>query len=185
MARRQEEVLPFECRYWRVEVNVANLELKKYQDATRAEKLNKGVEHARELHAQFFALFDQFRPALFSLDISSEPMPQGDGLARLRIITPFGDIFATAAYTFDDGHVGAAMLFTDEKKVDDRTVSRKLNAVLLAREGFWVDADGDRVKTPFVEMSEKIAYAPVHKALAAKLKADSEYVSSFTRSFLL
>ena len=164
---------------------MANLELKKYQNATAADKLNKGVEHARGLHAQFFALFDQFRPALFSLDISSEPMPQGDGPARLRIITPFGDLFATAACTFDDGHVGAAMLFTDEKKVDDRTVSRKLNAVILGREGYWIDADGDRLKTPFTEMSEQIAYAAVHKALAAKLKADSEYVSSFTRAFLL
>ena len=164
---------------------MANLELKKYQDATRADKLNKGVKHARELHAQFFALFDEFRPALLSLDISSEPMPQGDGPARLRIITPFGDLFASAAYTFDDGHVGAAMLFTDEKKVDDRTVSRKLNAILMAREGFWIDADGDRVKTPFVEMSEQIAYSAVHKALAVKLKAESEYISSFTRAFLL
>ena len=41
------------------------------------------------------------------------------------------------------------------------------------------------MKTPFTEMSEKIAYATVHKALATKLKADSEYVSSFTRAFLL
>lgn len=164
---------------------MANLELKKYQDATRADKLSKGVEHARELHAQFFALFDQFRLALLGLDIASEPMLQGDGPARLRIITPFGELFATAAYTFDDGHVGAAMLFTDEKKVDDRTVSRKLNAVLLAREGFWIDSDGDRLKTPFTEMSEQLAYAAVHKALAAKLKSDSEYVSSFTRAFLV
>lgn len=77
------------------------------------------------------------------------------------------------------------MLFTDEKKVDDRTVSRKLNAVLLVRDGYWTDADGDRVKTPFVDMDEEIAYAAVHKALAAKLKVDSEYISSFTRAFLL
>ena len=162
---------------------MANPELKKYQDATRADNLSKGVGHARELHAQFFALFDEFRPALLSLDISSELMPQGDSPACLRIITPFGDLFATAAYTFDDGHVGAAMLFTDEKKVDDRTVSRKLNAVLLARDGYWTDSDGDRVKTPFVEIGEQIAYVAVHKALAAKLKADSEYVSSFRNSF--
>ena len=162
---------------------MANPELKKYQDATATYKLSKGVEHARELHAQFFALFDQFRPVLQGLDITSEPVPQGEGMTRLRITTPFGDLFATAAYTFDDGHVGAAVLLTDEKKVDDRTVSRKLNAVLLAREGFWIDADGDRVKTPFVEMSEQVAYAAVHKALAAKLKADSEYVSSFRNSF--
>ena len=162
---------------------MATPELKKYQDATRADKLSKGVEHARELHAQFFALFDQFRPELLGLDIASEPMPQEDGLACLRIITPFGDLFATAAYTFDDGHVGAATLFTDEKKVDDRSVSRKLNAVLLTRDGYLTDADGDRLKTPFTEMSEQIAYATVQKALAAKLKADSEYVSSFRNSF--
>ena len=173
-------------------MNVATPELKKYQDATRADKLSKGVEHARELHAQFFALFDEFRPALLRLDISSELMPQRDGPAqqrdgpaRLRIITPFGDLFATAAYTFDDDHVGAAMFFTDEKKVDDRSVSRKLNVVLLARDGYWTDADGDRVKTPFVEMGEHLAYAAVHEALAAKLKSDLEYVSSFTRAFLL
>ena len=77
------------------------------------------------------------------------------------------------------------MLFTDEKKVDDRFVSRKLNVVLLARDEYWTDADGDRVKTPFVEMGEHLAYAAVHKALAAKLKSDLEYVSSFTRAFLL
>jgi hypothetical protein len=164
-------------------MNVANPEMKKYQDATRADKLRKDVEHARELHAQFFALFDQFRPALVSLDIASEPMPPGDGPARLRIITPFGDIFATAAFTFDDGHAGAAMLFTDEKKVDDRTVTLKLNAVLLARDGYWTDSDGDRVTTPFTERNVHIPYATVHKALAVKLKADSEYVSSFRNSF--
>ena len=164
---------------------MANPELKKYQDATAACKLSKGVEHARELHAQFFALFEQFRPALQGLDITSEPVPQGEGPTRLRVITPYGKLFATAAYTFDDGQVGAAVLFTDEKKVEDRTVSRKLNAVLLARDGYWTDADGDRVKTPFEEMGEQIAYAAVHKALAAKLKVDSEYVSSFTRAFLL
>lgn len=164
---------------------MANLEMKKYQDATTAEKLSKGVQHAQELHAQFFALFDQYRPALLSLDIASEPMPQGDGPTRVRVITPFGSLYATAAYTFDDGHAGAAMLFTDEKRVDDRTVSRKLNAVVLGREGFWIDSDGDSLKTPFTEMSEHVAYAAVHKALAAKLKADSEYVSSFTRAFLV
>ena len=75
------------------------------------------------------------------------------------------------------------MLFTDEKKVDDRFVSRKLNAVLLARDGYWTDSDGNRVKTPFVEMSEHLAYAAVHKALAAKLKVDSEHVCSFRNSF--
>lgn len=166
-------------------MNVANPEMKKYQDATTADKLGKGIQQARTLHAQFFALFDQFRPALLNLDIASEPMPQGDGPSRLRVITPFGNLYATAAYTFDDGHAGAAMLFTDEKKIDDRTVSRKLNAVMLGREGFWIDSDGDRLKTPFTEISEDIAYAAVHKALAAKLKADSEYVSSFTRAFLV
>ena len=164
---------------------MANLEMKKYQDATTADKLSKGVEHARDLHAQFFALFDQFRLALLSLDIASQPMPQGDGPSRLRVITPFGHLYATAAHTFDEGHTGAAILFTDEKRVDDRTVSRKLNAVMLGREGFWIDSDGDRLKTPFTEMSEHIAYAAVHKALAAKLKADSEYVSSFMRTFLV
>ncbi len=164
---------------------MANLELKKYQDATTADKLNKDVRHARELHVQFFALFDQFRPALLGLDVASEPMPQGDGPIRLRVSTPFGDLYATAAYTFDDGHAGAAILFTDEKKIDDRTVSRKLNAVMLGREGYWIDSDGDRLKTPFTEMSEHLAYAAVHKALAAKLKADSEYVSSFMRAFLV
>lgn len=164
---------------------MANPEMKKYQDATTADKLGKSVQQARELHAQFFALFDQFRQALLNLDIASEPVPQGDGTTRLRVITPFGNLYATAAYTFDDGHAGAAMLFTDEKKVDDRTVSRKLNAVILGREGFWIDSDGDRLKTPFTQISEQIVYASVHKALAAKLKADSEYVSSFTRAFLV
>ena len=164
---------------------MANPEMKKYQDATTADRLGKSVQQARELHAQFFALFDQFRQALLNLDIASEPVPQGDGTTRLRVITPFGNLYATAAYTFDDGHAGAAMLFTDEKKVDDRTVSRKLNAVILGREGFWIDSDGDRLKTPFTQISEQIVYASVHKALAAKLKADSEYVSSFTRAFLV
>ncbi|MBG6071031.1 MULTISPECIES: hypothetical protein [unclassified Polaromonas] len=164
---------------------MANPEMKKYQDATTADKLGKSVQQARELHAQFFALFDQFRQALLNLDIASEPVPQGDGTTRLRVITPFGNLYASAAYAFDDGHAGAAMLFTDEKKVDDRTVSRKLNAVILGREGFWIDSDGDRLKTPFTQISEQIVYASVHKALAAKLKADSEYVSSFTRAFLV
>jgi hypothetical protein len=165
-------------------MNVANPEMKKYQDATTADKLGKSVQQARELHTQFFGLFNQFRQALLNLDIASEPVPQDDGPTRLRVITPFGNLYATAAYTFDDGYAGAAMLFTDEKKVDDRTVSRKLNAVILGREGFWIDSDGDRLKTPFTETSEHIAYASVHKALAAKLKADSEFVSSFTRAFL-
>lgn len=164
---------------------MSNPEMKKYQEATTADKLGKGVRQARELHAQFFVLFDQFRPALLGLDIASQPMPQGDGPISLRVITPFGDLFATAAYTFDDGYTGAAMLFTDEKKVDGRTVSRKLNAVMLGREGYWIDSDGDRLKTPFTEMSEQIAYAAVHKALAAKLKSEAEYVSSFNRAFLL
>lgn len=163
---------------------MANPEMKN-QDATTADKLGKGIQQARESHAQFFALCDQFRPALLNLDIASEPMPQGDGPNRLRVITPFGNLYATAAYTFDDGHAGAAMLFTDEKKIDDRTVSRKLNAIMLGREGFWIDSDGDRLKTPFTETNEHIAYVAVHKALAAKLKADSEYVSNFARVFLV
>ena len=123
-------------------MNVVNPEMKKIQAATAADKLGQGFHQAPELHTQFFALFDQFRQALLNLDIASEPVPQGDGTTRLRVITPFGNLYATAAYTFDDGHAGAAMLFTDEKKVDDRTVSRKLNAVVMDWEGYWIDSDG-------------------------------------------
>ena len=123
-------------------MNVVNPEMKKIQAATAADKLGKGFHQAPELHTQFFALFEPFRPALLDLDMASELTQQGDRPPRLRVITPFDNLFANAAFAFDDGHASAAMLFTDEKKVDDRTVSRKLNAVVMDWEGYWIDSDG-------------------------------------------
>lgn len=161
---------------------MANPEMKQYLDATTAHRLKHGVDQARERHADFLALFEKYKAYLLSCNISSETMQQNIGSTRLRVKTQLGDIYADAAFTFDDGYVGAAILFTDEKIVDDRTVSRKLNAVVLSQDGKWIDSDGDSVASPYGDINQHSAYTAVHKALAAKLKADTEYILSFKRS---
>jgi hypothetical protein len=83
---------------------------KKYQDATMVQTSWAKASSRHGTYAQFFRPFDQFAAALPNLDIASEPVLQGDGTTRLRVITPFGNLYATA-YTFDGWIAGAAMLF--------------------------------------------------------------------------
>lgn len=151
----------------------------KYVAATVGQRMTRGVNQAKEQQDYFFSLFETYKDGLLTSGVSSEMIHQPDGSRRLRVTTLLGDIFATPTYVLEDREVGAAIVFTDEQLADGKNITRKLNVVFLRQEGNWTDSDGDGLADRLGMINQHSVNASIHKALAAKLKANTEYVQSF------
>lgn len=156
--------------------------LKNYIVATTNARFKHGIVRAKERVANFYKLLQNSEDTLKDHGLSIGFRHDGETPYELRIETPLGDIKVSSAYVLDDGHVGAAVLFTDEQEVDGKTITRKLNSVHLGENGNWIDSDGENIAGSYGRITPQCAYGAVLKALAAKLKEDSEYALSFKRT---
>lgn len=156
--------------------------LKKYIIATANGGFQHGIVRAKQRVANFYKLLQDSEEILKNHGLSIGFRHDGETPYELHIETPLGDIKVSSAFVLDNDHVGAAVLFTDELVVDGRTRTRKLNSVHLGENGSWIDSDGENITGSYGGITHQCAYDAVMKALAAKLKEDSEYALSFKRA---
>ncbi|MDN8612780.1 hypothetical protein [Variovorax ginsengisoli] len=101
---------------------------------------------------------------------------------RLTVKTPLGEIDVSVVLVLDDGYPGGAVAFTDSGVVDGMVRQRKLNAIRLRMNGAWIDSDGESVADQHGQLTPQSVQRALHKALAQKLRLDTEYVDMFSRA---
>jgi hypothetical protein len=138
-----------------------------------------GLNRASERFADFFGFLKKMEAHLQSQGITIA-WPEAEEIPNSLVInTRLGAIELTTIQVLDDSYIGAALLFTDREAKSQFDSVRKLYAVGLRADGQWFGSDGESLGGDYGQLTPLSAFKAVSAAVAAKLKANTEYFQSF------
>lgn len=159
-----------------------NTPIEKYVSALAPARLDYALKEIKARLDFFLELLEQAKPGLSQLGVEAT---LSDGLGHLKnavFTTPLGVIDMKGVYLWDQDYVGVGLTFTDTVTVVDRRHTRKLQSLRLGDEGNWIDADGNKLGDQWRQLAPATVTALVQKAMAAKLKADTEEFLTYSRT---